>query len=76
MKPSEGKQTLAHSKSSVIYIMLKDSLSHRENIFKRFILYEIPLISSKYLVLTVHAGALWASFDTSEMAVTSVAFLR
>lgn len=59
-------QTPAHSKPSVINSMSKDSLGHEENIFKRFILYKIPLIISKYLGLAVHAGALWASLDSSQ----------
>lgn len=59
-----NKQSLALSKPSVINSMLKDLISHEENIFKRFFFNtKILPISSKYLLLAAHAGALWASFD-------------
>lgn len=51
-------------KSSIINSMLKDSLSHEENIFKRFFFCKIHLTSLKYLVLAVCVGSLWAPFES------------
>lgn len=75
-----NKQTLAHSKPSVINSTLKDLISHEENIFKRFFFFYAkfhwlaPNIWFGLCMLVLYELHLTA-FEFSEMAVTNVVIL-
>lgn len=73
-----NKQTLAHSKPSVINSTLKDLISHEENIFKRFFYAKFHWLAPNiwfWLCMLVLYELHLTAFEFSEMAVTNVVFL-